>query len=137
MAIIFYRFVTYGRIKSKDRKFISRYNNMNSLQEIGFNKSGSPLENICNTGIKEYNNLVSEMLQLSKQNIKTPTMVVENHLTIIRDALEESVSFESLKNHALLVHLAIVSSISPFLGLLGTVWGIMLAFMRIDRAGSA
>jgi len=33
--------------------------------------------------------------------------------------------------------LAIVSSISPFLGLLGTVWGIMNSFFEIGNQGSA
>ena len=36
-----------------------------------------------------------------------------------------------------LAFLASVSSVSPFVGLLGTVWGIMTAFMNIGMAGQA
>ncbi|PKY12261.1 protein TolQ [Acidithiobacillus marinus] len=36
-----------------------------------------------------------------------------------------------------LAFLASVSSVSPFVGLLGTVWGIMTAFMHIGAAGQA
>ena len=33
--------------------------------------------------------------------------------------------------------LAIVASVSPFIGLFGTVWGIMDAFMGLGNAGNA
>jgi len=53
-------------------------------------------------------------------------MAMERTIAERGEALRRYVSF-----------LATVTSISPFLGLLGTVWGIMIAFLDIASKGSA
>ncbi|MEM9398937.1 MAG: MotA/TolQ/ExbB proton channel family protein [Verrucomicrobiota bacterium] len=55
----------------------------------------------------------------------------------VRSALEQSVSEEALKIESQLILLATVVSGAPFLGLLGTVWGVMDAFSDVASAGSA
>jgi len=51
--------------------------------------------------------------------------------------LRRSQTQESEKLHAYLTFLATTGSTSPFIGLLGTVWGIMNAFRGIGATGSA
>lgn len=60
-------------------------------------------------------------------------------MELVKGALERSVARESLKLEAGLILLAIAVSGAPFLGLLGTVWGVMDAFggVAAGRAGSA
>lgn len=55
----------------------------------------------------------------------------------VKRALERTVAQESLKLEAGLILLAIAVSGAPFLGLLGTVWGVMSTFSGIALAGSA
>src|SRR5688572_13074780 len=55
----------------------------------------------------------------------------------VKRALERTVAQESLKLESGLILLAIAVSGAPFLGLLGTVWGVMSTFSGIARTGSA
>jgi len=55
----------------------------------------------------------------------------------IKRAIENVVAKESLKLESGLIWLAIAVSGAPFMGLLGTVWGVMSTFAEIARQGSA
>ena len=71
-------------------------------------------------------------LQISVQN-----KVGMNHRTHYKDMVEAAVAeeMETLAKH--LIFLSTTVSVSPFLGLFGTVWGVMQAFMRMGVKGSA
>ena len=55
----------------------------------------------------------------------------------VKRAIENIVAQESLKLESGLIFLAIAVSGAPFLGLLGTVWGVMSAFGGIAQSGTA
>lgn len=55
----------------------------------------------------------------------------------VKRSLENTVAQESLKLESGLILLAIAVSGGPFLGLLGTVWGVMSTFAGIAKQGSA
>ena len=55
----------------------------------------------------------------------------------VKRLLENAVSQEALKLESGLILLAIAVSGGPFLGLLGTVWGVMSTFAAIASSGSA
>ena len=55
----------------------------------------------------------------------------------VKRSLENTVAQESLKLESGLIVLAIAVSGGPFLGLLGTVWGVMSTFAQIAMQGSA
>jgi len=55
----------------------------------------------------------------------------------VKRAIENVVAQESLKLESGLIWLAIAVSGAPFIGLLGTVWGVMSAFADIALSGSA
>jgi biopolymer transport protein TolQ len=55
----------------------------------------------------------------------------------VKRSLENTVAQESLKLESGLIILAIAVSGGPFLGLLGTVWGVMSTFGHIAQQGSA
>jgi biopolymer transport protein ExbB/TolQ len=55
----------------------------------------------------------------------------------VKRSLENTVSQESLKLESGLILLAIAVSGAPFLGLLGTVWGVMSTFGHVAQQGSA
>ncbi|HUB87996.1 MAG TPA: MotA/TolQ/ExbB proton channel family protein [Verrucomicrobiae bacterium] len=55
----------------------------------------------------------------------------------VKRSIENVVAQESLKLESGLILLAIAVSGAPFIGLLGTVWGVMSAFAGIAQSGSA
>lgn len=55
----------------------------------------------------------------------------------VKRTLERAVAQESLKLESGLIMLAIAVSGAPFLGLLGTVWGVMSAFAGVAATGQA
>lgn len=66
----------------------------------------------------------------------------KQHVTLknmehVKRSIENTVAQESLKLESGLILLAIAVSGAPFLGLLGTVWGVMSAFGGIAQSGSA
>ena len=61
--------------------------------------------------------------------------LTESELRVVRSAMEESVSDQIVVLEDKIILLMTAVSISPFLGLFGTVWGIMLAFTEMAQAG--
>ncbi len=66
----------------------------------------------------------------------------KKHLSIkgtehVKRTLENAVARESLKLESGLILLAIAVSGAPFLGLLGTVWGVMITFADVGQKGQA
>jgi len=55
----------------------------------------------------------------------------------VKRTLERTVAQQSLKLESGLILLAIAVSGAPFLGLLGTVWGVMSTFSYVALKGSA
>ncbi len=55
----------------------------------------------------------------------------------VKRALEQAVARESLRLESGLILLAIAVSGAPFLGLLGTVWGVMSTFAGVAQVGNA
>lgn len=90
------------------------------------------------TEIKELVKL-AETLELSPlANLLTFAVAYgPGHRDELGKSLRRHESTETEKLHAYLIFLATIGSTAPFIGLLGTVWGIMDAFRGIGAAGSA
>jgi biopolymer transport protein ExbB/TolQ len=74
---------------------------------------------------------------LTPADEQDPPPLSAAQLAHIEQAVEGAVDREVLAMEARLDVLGSVVSASPFLGLLGTVWGVMLAFLGMAAAGKA
>ena len=92
---------------------------------------GCPLFSVYQTGCIELDTRLKGTDGNRKKNITLKSM---EH---IKRSLEGSVARESLKLESGLILLAIAVSGAPFLGLLGTVWGVMQTFSYVGMAGKA
>lgn len=70
-------------------------------------------------------------------NVITPTKLSEAQLNAIEAVLEREVSGQIQQLETRIGFLATLVSLSPFCGLFGTVWGVMMAFCGIAAAGKA
>jgi biopolymer transport protein TolQ len=86
----------------------------------------SGTESIFLAGFKEF-------IRLRKQTSIQPTAVMEGAQRAMRVAMSKEI--ERLEMH--LPFLATVSSISPYIGLFGTVWGIMNSFRALGAVQQA
>ncbi|MBM3889337.1 MAG: biopolymer transporter ExbB [Verrucomicrobia bacterium] len=150
-TIMFTKFGQVGRTKRTSRQFIEAFRAERGALDL-FNQrvrvEGCSLYEIYAAGCKELmdclrgvNNdshggpLVANPLGLRTMTLnETLTMKQMDH---IRGVLERTVAEQSLKLEEGLVMLATAVSGGPFLGLLGTVWGVMDAFGEIAIQGNA
>ncbi len=136
-AVILRKILAYKKAKENNKAFIRQFNKRDSLKDVIMRKdfeSFTPMENICRTGILEFERLLKSAISKGE---KIKSIFVQSQFEIIRDHLDKSASEEAQRSEQHLIFLAITASASPFLGLLGTVWGIMNAFIEIGNQASA
>ena len=88
---------------------------------LGNAANASPLTRIFASGMREYMKLRSSRLDTSTQ-VDGAHRAMRAALQREMDSIESSLSF-----------LASVASVSPYVGLFGTVWGIMHAFVGLSN----
>jgi biopolymer transport protein TolQ len=136
-AIIFYKAaVVQKAIKQSDR-FLDFFWTKKRFDLIGqgLNEfSQSPIANLFREGYHE-------MLQLKKKHasgIKEGDFLEKMDTTeIVGRALRRATTQETHRLEKYLTFLATTGATAPFIGLFGTVWGIMGAFHGIGLTGSA
>jgi biopolymer transport protein TolQ len=72
-----------------------------------------------------------------KENATQPQLAINAAIENLNRSLGKAKRIERKKLESYLSLLAIIASSSPFIGLFGTVWGIMGSFEGIARSGSA
>ncbi len=61
----------------------------------------------------------------------------KDRIELARHAMERTVNEESVRLERHVGFLGTTGSVTPFIGLMGTVWGVMSAFLNIGAQGSA
>lgn len=129
-AIIFTKGRTLKRASLQNRKFLETFWRGSTIEEI-LSKAeqfpASPVAAVFKSGVKEFRKLSSEdlgELHLGK---------VEN----VQRALARASNAEIASLEKNVGWLATTASAAPFVGLFGTVWGIMNSFQNIGATGSA
>ena len=102
------------------------------VHERGVQVEGCPLFNVYQEGCRE---LVARLKKPGGQSEKREVSL--KSMEHVKRTLERTVAQEALKLESGLILLAIAVSGAPFLGLLGTVWGVMSAFSGIAQAAAA
>jgi biopolymer transport protein TolQ len=129
-GVIFNKWRVYRKTKRDAETFAASFwggSDMDTLLAgIPQQYKDSPLPNIFQSGYREY-----MRNRRDSGNDKDGKIVAGGGLDGIRRALDAALSreLEGLSRH--LAFLATVGSTSPFIGLFGTVWGIMSAFQSI------
>ena len=130
-AAIFRKLFSLKRVKALNEDFEREFWSGTSLNDLYASaaqnaKQTGPMERIFASGMREYQ-------KLRERRIVDPGTLLDGARRAMRasfqremDVVESSLSF-----------LASVGSVSPYVGLFGTVWGIMHALKSISASGSA
>src|SRR6202043_3930362 len=127
-ALIFQKSRMFSRMNQQTALFLRIFRSNKTLpdpRQMG--AGGSPLESLYSAGFREVDNQVrggNPQGKLTSLNAVTVSMQLA--------AAEEVRKAESYMSW-----LATTGSVTPFIGLFGTVWGVMDAFTGLGTAGSA
>jgi biopolymer transport protein TolQ len=133
-AIIFFKRKEIQNVKAENAKFLDFFWEAKSLDEVSRELKrykDSPLAEIFQSGYKELIKIVE-----NKKDVKSTQFSasqVDNIQRVLRNASDREMN--ELENK--LNFLATTGSTGPFIGLFGTVWGIMGSFQKIGATGSA
>jgi biopolymer transport protein TolQ len=127
-AIIFAKSRYFKRALRENSTFLEQFWGAKSLEEIysKTDKSNAPVANVFKSGFKE----LQKLSQGGQTGLATD---VDN----IQRALMRASTSEVSVLEKYVPWLATTASAAPFVGLFGTVWGIMGAFQGIGASGSA
>jgi biopolymer transport protein TolQ len=139
-AIIFYKFWQFSRVERQTRTFLDVFRKSSKFSEVQAvcrTLTDSPLTGLFQSGYSELN---SQLRNPGTADVKPSTTVVRptlKSLDAVDRALLRATTVEMNRLERRLTFLATTASITPFIGLFGTVWGIMDSFQRIGAAGSS
>jgi len=142
-SIIFYKAWMFRRAARQSASFIDvfrRSNKFSEVQAVCQSLRESPLVGLFQAGYAE---LTAQLRQTSAgdaavgSNPHPPAArPILKSLTAVDRALLRASGVEVNKLERRIPFLATTASIAPFIGLFGTVWGIMAAFQGIGQTGS-
>jgi biopolymer transport protein ExbB len=122
--------VQFTRLKTQDRKFHKHFwaaSSLDSAAELAHNQPGAA----ARVALAGY-----AAIQVSDNQNSDLSQSI-NHQDRLERALRQQIVRERRSLESGLAILASIGSTSPFIGLFGTVWGIMSALKGISAAGSA
>jgi biopolymer transport protein TolQ len=141
-SVFLYKWWTFRRAEQQSAQFLDvfrRSNKFSEVQAVCRSLSASPLVGLFQSGYAE---LTAQLRQTApdvsngpnpRQPAPRPTL---KSLTAVDRALMRASVVEVNRLEHRVTLLATTASIAPFIGLFGTVWGIMSAFENIGQTGS-
>ena len=122
-AVIIFKLMEYRRARKNSQRFLEFFKKNKNFSEINANKSlygNNPLGEIFRFGYREISLQAGNSQALGKLDLESV------HRALLRASNSEITRFERLNGF-----LATCASATPFIGLFGTVWGIMSSFQQI------
>jgi biopolymer transport protein TolQ len=126
-SIILSKLSAMKRARAQSGRFLRAFRKAHRLQDVAAvaeQFKPSPLVSVFEAGYEEY--------RLQTNGYGTPT-----NITAIQRAMQIASSEELTRFEQRLPWLATVGATSPFIGLFGTVWGIIDAFAGLGTEGAA
>jgi len=126
-AVIIHKYRTFKRVEGANARFLRLFRSGKQIHDI-FDRcvaiTASPLSGMMKEGYREFETFRNDLGEVGIRDT-----VRQNIMAVLEVRSTEEVS--RLRRY--LVFLAVTSSVCPFFGLLGTVWGVMDAFIAIGR----
>jgi biopolymer transport protein TolQ len=139
-AIIFYKLWAFRRAEAQSSTFLGVFRKSSKFSEVQAvcpTLTASPLVGLFQSGYAELNTqLRTDKVAEPGKPAATPGRPTLKSLDAVDRALLRATAVELNKLEDRVPFLATTASITPFIGLFGTVWGIVIAFQGIATAGN-
>mgnify|MGYP005847449911 CR=1 FL=1 len=144
-AIILYKLRLFRRVDRQSLEFLRLFReskNLSFTYEESKRFKGSPLASVFQEGFRELSYLIKSNPPSPSPGGSSPSpkapeaSLTSDKLDSLGRSLRQTSTREISQLERYLIFLATTGSVAPFIGLFGTVWGIMDAFAGIGAAGS-
>jgi biopolymer transport protein TolQ len=144
-AIVLYKAWAFRRLEQQSATFLDVFRKSTKFSEVQAvckSLEASPLVGMFQAGYAELNLQLRQPAAVAAAGgVSSPSAAAARptlkSLAAVDRALLRASSVEVTKLEKRIPFLATVASIAPFIGLFGTVWGIMISFQEIGQQGSA
>jgi biopolymer transport protein TolQ len=140
-AIIFYKIWQFGRSERQSSTFLDVFrksSKFSEVQSVCRTLSESPLVGLFQTGYAELNSQLRPPPAAEENKpAPPPGRPTLKSLNAVDRALLRATTVELTKLENRVTFLATTASITPFIGLFGTVWGIIGSFQKIGASGGS
>lgn len=140
-GIIVLKVRLFKRAERENERFLERFWESRNLGEL-YNElaadkkvQGPPVDMVFRSAYLEFSKLKID--DKSRPQDASNAGVGQEGTETIERAIKKAAASELSRLERFLGFLATTGSTAPFIGLFGTVWGIMIAFRRIGQTGSA
>lgn len=131
-TIIFWKWWYLRGAAAQNSKFADSFwaaGSLDGATRAAQTHSGAPMTRVFQAGLNEFNHVKN--LKLDR------TQTIELVETNVTRTLNKAASTEIERLQRYLAFLASTASTAPFVGLFGTVWGIMTSFINIGATGAS
>jgi len=138
-AIIIAKYRSLASAHEQSEKFLYAFWDNQRLDTLYEKSEGwihSPMAKVFRAGYRE----LSRLQEVLTKGEVTGSLVVASETSVLQNisrAMSRARNLEMTRLEKALTFLATTGSATPFIGLFGTVWGIMNAFRGIGRTGAA
>ncbi len=137
-AIIIKKWKSFKNTLYLNQSFMEVYNNSSNFKEVSEKTKDMEFCPLHNMFMKGHLELSKIKKSCEGENSK---VIIKNHfknygLELVNRSLKQGIVESNIRLDSWLSVLASVGSVSPFIGLFGTVWGIINSFTGIASGGS-
>jgi biopolymer transport protein TolQ len=139
-GIILYKFWQFRRAERQSAGFMAVFRKSAKFSEVQAVCAGlgeSPLVGLVQSGYAELNAQLRSAPADPQRPAAAPPRPTLKSLDAVDRALLRATTVEMTKLESRVPFLATTASLTPFIGLFGTVWGIMNSFLSISTVGSS
>jgi biopolymer transport protein TolQ len=140
--IIFAKYIRLARITRQSERFVAFFRKSKRFSEVNTvagELGDSPLTTLFKAGYAELDAQIKavrpEESPVTTMSLQSGKLLIKN-ISGVERALERAIGIEVSRLTANMTFLATTASACPFIGLFGTVFGIMQSFRAIGQTGS-
>ncbi len=137
-AIILKKKKTLKELRANNLKFLDIYNNSEHLKDVMLKAEMLPFSPFKSLFVNGYEELVKMKEVYSSAHKSGLSFHFQNFgLGVLERGLKKGENIANIELNKMLSTLASIGSVSPFIGLFGTVWGIIDAFSGLASGGGS